>query len=36
MSKIVKGYKAFDKGLICQGFQYEIGKKYISEFQNYK
>jgi len=31
MSKVVKGYKAFNKGLICQGFQYEIGKKYIYE-----
>ena len=26
--KIIKGYKAFEKGLICKGQKYEIGKKY--------
>ena len=24
----IKGYKAFDKGLICRGFQYEVGKDF--------
>jgi hypothetical protein len=29
MSKeIVKGYKAFEKGLVCRGFQYELGKDF--------
>lgn len=24
----IKGFKAFDKGLICKGFQFEVGKEY--------
>ncbi len=26
--KVIKAYKAFDKGMQCQGFQYEVGKEY--------
>ena len=26
--KKIKGYKAFNKGLICKNFQYEVGKEY--------
>ena len=29
--EVVRGYKAFDKGLICRGFQYEIGKDYQTD-----
>ena len=29
--KTVKGYKAFDKGLMCRGFQYEVGKEHKTE-----
>ena len=29
--KIVKGYKAFNPDMTCQGFQYEIGKEYIHD-----
>jgi hypothetical protein len=25
---MLKGYKAFNKGLICKGFQFEVGKEY--------
>lgn len=28
---IIKGFKAFDKGLICKGMQYELGKVFIYE-----
>ena len=28
---IVRGYKAFDKGLTCRGFQYELGKDFFHE-----
>ena len=28
MNEIIKGYKAFEKGLKCKGFQYEVGKEY--------
>ena len=31
MNKIIKGYKAFNKGLTCQEFKYEVGKKYVHE-----
>jgi hypothetical protein len=31
MNKTVKGYKAFDKGLVCRGMQYELGKDFIME-----
>ena len=31
MSKKLKGYKAYNKGLICNGFQYELGKEYKHE-----
>ena len=26
---IIKGYKAFDKGLVCRGFQYKLGKDFF-------
>ena len=26
--KTIKGYKAYEKGLVCKGFQYEVGKTY--------
>ncbi len=26
--KKIKGYKAYDKGLKCRDFQYEVGKEY--------
>ncbi len=29
MRNYTKGYKAFDKGLICRGFQFEEGKEYF-------
>jgi len=29
--KIIKGFKAFNKGLKCQGFQYKVGKEYKHE-----
>jgi len=29
--KIKKGFKAYDKGLICNNFQYEVGKEYKHE-----
>ena len=29
--KSVKGFKAFNKGLVCRGFQYEEGKTYEEE-----
>ena len=28
MTKIIKGYKAFDKNMTCRGFKYEEGKTY--------
>jgi len=28
MKKITKGYKAFNKGLVCQGFKFKVGKEY--------
>lgn len=28
MEKTIKGYKAFNKDMTCQGFQYEEGKTY--------
>jgi len=28
MSKIIKGYKAFNKDMTCNGFKYEVGKEY--------
>ena len=28
MSDVIKGYKAFNKDMTCQGFQYEEGKEY--------
>ena len=30
---IVKGYKAFNKGLKCLDFQYELGKDFVMEEQ---
>jgi len=26
--KTIKGFKAFNKGLICKGYKFEEGKKY--------
>ena len=31
MSKVVKGFKAFDKNMQCRGMQYEVGKEYTME-----
>ena len=31
MSKTIKGYKAYDKGLVCKGFQYEVGNEYSQD-----
>jgi hypothetical protein len=31
MKKSIKGYKAFNKGLICKGFQFEEGKTYKTD-----
>jgi hypothetical protein len=31
MSNIVKGYKAFNNDMTCNGFQYEVGKEYVHE-----
>ena len=31
MKKTIKGYKAFEKGLKCKNFQYEVGKEYEEE-----
>jgi hypothetical protein len=28
MKKIIKGYKAYNNGLKCKNFQYEVGKTY--------
>jgi hypothetical protein len=27
----MKGYKAYEKGMICKGFQYEVGKEYTHD-----
>jgi hypothetical protein len=27
----MKGYKAYEKGMICKGFQYEVGKEYVHD-----
>ena len=29
--KTIKGFKAYNKDLICNGFQYEVGKEYKHE-----
>lgn len=31
MSKIIKGYKAYEKGLVCKGFQFKEGETYETE-----
>lgn len=28
---VIRGYKAFEKGLICRGFQYEFGKDFVHD-----
>ena len=35
-TKEIKGFKGFDKGLKCQGFQYEIGKEYSTQDGDFK
>ena len=30
-TKNIIGYKAFDKGLICRGYQYEVGKEHVED-----
>ena len=29
--KSIKGFKAYEKGLVCKGFQYEVGKTYKTD-----
>ena len=29
--KVIRGYKAFEKGLVCRGFQYEFSKDFYHE-----